>query len=102
MSCATVFVYVFLRRRRRLSAVGDVPGPVNPSWIFGTSAWPLRLCISMALNTRTFKDTDGTSWLKKLEEQKRGSSRISEISFVGMALLGCVVLFVECTPELYI
>ena len=36
-TCAALFVYVFLRRHRRLSAIKDVPGPANPSWIFGTS-----------------------------------------------------------------
>lgn len=35
-TCAAVFVYVFLRRRRRFAAVKDVPGPANPSWMFGT------------------------------------------------------------------
>jgi len=35
--CAIAFAYVFLRRRRRLATIEDVPGPVNPSWIFGTS-----------------------------------------------------------------
>jgi len=36
-TCVAVFTYVFLRRRRKFSAIRDVPGPVNPSWIFGTS-----------------------------------------------------------------
>jgi len=36
-TCATVFVYVVLRTHRKRSAIKDVPGPVNPSWIFGTS-----------------------------------------------------------------
>ena len=31
------FVYVFLRRSRKLSVIRDIPGPVNPSWIFGMS-----------------------------------------------------------------
>ena len=35
--CVAVFFCVFLRRRRKLSAIRDVPGPVNPSWIFGMS-----------------------------------------------------------------
>ena len=34
-AAAVVFVYAFLRRRRRLSPIRDVPGPANPSWIFG-------------------------------------------------------------------
>ena len=34
-ACVAVFVYAFLRRGRRLSAIMDVPGPANPSWIFG-------------------------------------------------------------------
>ena len=34
-ACVAVFVYALLRRRRRLSAIRDVPGPANPSWIFG-------------------------------------------------------------------
>ena len=37
MTCAALFVYVFLRRRRRLSVIRDVPGPMNLSWIFGMS-----------------------------------------------------------------
>ena len=36
-ACAAVFAYAFLRRNRKLSAIGDVPGPQNPSWIFGMS-----------------------------------------------------------------
>ena len=35
-TCAAVFFCVFFRRRRRLSSLKDVPGPPNPSWIFGT------------------------------------------------------------------
>ena len=35
-ACTAVFVYVLLRRHRKPSAIRDVPGPVNPSWIFGT------------------------------------------------------------------
>ena len=35
VTCAAVFGYVFLRRGRKLPAIRDVPGPVNPSWIFG-------------------------------------------------------------------
>jgi len=36
-TCAAVFVYVILRRHGKRSAIKNVPGPVNPSWIFGTS-----------------------------------------------------------------
>jgi len=36
-TCAATFAYVILRRRRRLHTVRDIPGPVNPSWIFGKS-----------------------------------------------------------------
>ena len=35
--CAAAFVYVFLQKRKKLTTVKDVPGPVNPSWIFGAS-----------------------------------------------------------------
>ena len=34
-TCVAVLAYVTLRRQRGLSAIKDVPGPVNPSWIFG-------------------------------------------------------------------
>jgi len=33
--CVVVFAYGFLRRYRRLATIKDIPGPVNPSWIFG-------------------------------------------------------------------
>jgi len=36
-ACVAAPVYVFLRRYRKVSTIRDVPGPVNPSWIFGTS-----------------------------------------------------------------
>ena len=36
-TCTAIFVYVFLRRYRKPSAIRDVPGPANPSWIFGMS-----------------------------------------------------------------
>ena len=49
VTCAAILVYAFLRRCRRLSAIRDVPGPVNPSWIFGTSPddqpGPFRLLV---------------------------------------------------------
>ena len=34
-TCAVAFVYFILRRRRRLFTIKDIPGPANPSWIFG-------------------------------------------------------------------
>ena len=37
VTCVALFVYVFLRRHRRLSVIRDVPRPANPSWIFGMS-----------------------------------------------------------------
>ena len=36
-TCAAVFVYLAFRRYRRRSVIRDIPGPVNPSWIFGMS-----------------------------------------------------------------
>ena len=36
-TCVAVIVYAILRRHKRLSAIRDVRGPVNPSWIFGMS-----------------------------------------------------------------
>ena len=36
-TCAAVLVYTLLRRRLKLSTIRDVPGPVNPSWLFGMS-----------------------------------------------------------------
>jgi len=36
-ACVAVFVYVILRRQKKYSAIRDVQGPVNPSWLFGTS-----------------------------------------------------------------
>ena len=35
VTCAAVLAYAFLQRYRRSSTIRDVPGPVNPSWIFG-------------------------------------------------------------------
>ena len=37
VTCATVLVYMVFRWHRKRSAIRDVPGPANPSWIFGTS-----------------------------------------------------------------
>ena len=95
-TCAAVFVFVILRRRARLSAIRDVPGPVNPSWIFGKSSegqpGPFTSRRSKALNVKPLKDTNGISTPKKLEGQRRGSSRISGISFAGTALVVYVAL----------
>ena len=92
-TCVAVFAYIFLRWGRKFSAIRDVPGPVNPSWIFGmlpagqpgpftSSRWPV------ALSVKPFKDTSGIIRLKKLEGRSGGSSRISGISFAGTARLG--------------
>ena len=35
VACAGALAYAILRRYRRPSVIGDVPGPANPSWIFG-------------------------------------------------------------------
>ena len=57
---AVVFVYLFLRRRNRLHAIRDVPGPENPSWIFGM-CWRINLtpCTfsrrSIALNVKSIR-----------------------------------------------
>jgi len=101
-TCAVVFVYVFLRRGRKLPAIRDVPGPANPSWIFGTfpagqpgpfasSRW------SMTLSAKPFKDTSGTFRSKKLEEWRGGSSRTSGTLFVSTVRLGYVSPFIEHT-----
>jgi len=37
-ACTALFVYVWIRRYGEPSPVKDVPGPVNPSWIFGKSS----------------------------------------------------------------
>ena len=101
MACAAVFVYVFLRRKRRISAVGDVPGPVNPSWIFGMyrrKVYPAPCtssCRSITLNVEALKDTSGIFKPKKLGEQRRGSLRASGISFVGTAHLEYVALLFD-------
>ena len=94
-TCAAVFVYVLLRRCRKLSAIGDVPGPVNPSWIFGMSpaGRPGPFASSrwhIVLSMKPFKDTSGIFRSKKLEEQRGGSSRLSGMLFVGTAHLGYV------------
>jgi len=63
--CAVVFIYLSLRRRKRLAIIKDVPGPVNPSWIFGTL--PVAegrsdpSCLLETDGLRTFKGTSGTS-----------------------------------------
>ena len=101
-TCAAVFVYVLLRRARKLPVIRDVPGPVNPSWIFGmfpmgqsgpftSSRW------SMTLSVETFKDTSGIFRSKKLEEWRGGSSRTSGTLFVSTVRLGYVPPFVEHT-----
>jgi len=36
-ACGAISAYVFLKRCRKPSTVRDVPGPDNPSWIFGKS-----------------------------------------------------------------
>ena len=35
--CVVALVYVFLQRCKKFTTIKDVPGPVNPSWIFGMS-----------------------------------------------------------------
>jgi len=90
-TCTAIFVYVFLRRYRKPSAIRDVPGPANPSWIFGTSPAFHLLLQPITLNVKNPKDTNGISCPKKLVGQRRGSSRISGTSFVGTVPLGCVL-----------
>lgn len=36
-ACAAVVFYAVIRKYRKRSVIKDVPGPVNPSWIFGMS-----------------------------------------------------------------
>ena len=65
-TCAAILLCLFLRRCRRPSAILDIPGPENPSWIFGMfrkvnlipSTTPYR---STALNVKEPKDTSGIS-----------------------------------------
>ena len=79
-TCAAVFVYVFFRRRRRLSAIRDVPGPVNPSWIFGMSpGYQLALftssCRSISLNV---ENPQGHQWYFMAEDAGRVEKRFLE------------------------
>jgi hypothetical protein len=37
--CGTTAVYIWYKRSR-ISAISDVPGPKNPSWIYGISVSP--------------------------------------------------------------
>jgi len=102
-ACTAIFVYALLRRQKKSFAVRDVPGPVNPSWIFGTSqavnlGFFTPSCRSMALNAKIPKDTSGISRPKKLGEQRRGSSRDLGTSLVGTAPLGYMTSFIGQTP----
>jgi len=86
-TCAAIFVYVVLRSHRKRFAIKDVPGPVNPSWIFGTSPdgqpGPFHPLLWVdGTDYETFKDTNGISRPKKLEKQRRDSLRISGTLFV--------------------
>jgi len=86
-TCVAVFVYVSLRWRRKSPTIKDLPGPANPSWIFGmcprANLTPLASPrMPMTLSMETFQDTSGIFRPKKLEERRGGSSRISGISFV--------------------
>ena len=58
-TCVAVFVYAILRRQRKLSSIRDIPGPANPSWIFGISLGVnltrLPPCKLMTLNTNPFR-----------------------------------------------
>jgi len=109
-TCVLFFVCAFIRRRRELSTIKDVPGPVNPSWIFGMSQRvDLKTFTSSqsctALNTKTFKDTSGISRPEKLEQKIRGFSKILGTSSVGTVHLGYDPPFIKhasmsCTQEL--
>ena len=105
-TCAAVFVYVILRRRRL--SIADVPGPENPSWIFGTSPEGQPHSPSLPVDRRLngLKDTSGISWSKKSGEWRRGSSRSSGTSFAGRVLLGYASLAIEpatvsCVPGIF-
>ena len=98
--CAGVFVYAFLRKRKRFSAIKDLPGPENPSWIFGTSLGGQSLPFHFLkwvgnIQCEISKDTSGISWVRNPEEWRRGTSRISGTSFVGMVPLGYVATWIE-------
>ena len=98
--CAAVFVYAFLRRYGKLSPIEDIPGPVNPSWIFGTSRRANLATFTssrspIALNLEVLKDISGIFSLEKLEQRIRGSSRILGTSSVGMVPLGCASPLIE-------
>jgi len=67
-TCAAVFAYFFLRRRGKPSAIRDVPGPVNPSWIFGTPPGSTPSWGDYTRSDRIPKDTSGISRPKKLEQ----------------------------------
>jgi len=86
-TCAIVFACVLLRRRRSLSTIRDLPGPVNPSWIFGMSQGTNWVDIA---ECETFKGTSGISRPEKPGLRIRGSSRSSGTSFVGTVRLGYV------------
>ena len=100
--CAGVFVYAFLRKRKRFPAIKDLPGPENPSWIFGTSlggqSRPFHFLKWVGnIECEISKDISGISWVRNPEEWRRGTSRISGTSFVGMVPLGYVATWIEQT-----
>ena len=99
-TCAAVIAYLLFRRHRRLSTIRDVPGPVNPSWIFGMSPTSLLTFSwrSVVLNVKAFKDISGIFSQRKLEDRKRGSSRSSGILFVGMVFSGYALPFTGHAP----
>lgn len=104
--CGTVLVCI-IQRHRRLSTIRDVPGPVNPSWIFGRSPGIALIpstssCRPASLTLETFKDISGISRPKKLGEQRRGSSKILGMWFIGTVLWECVSPLAKCISTFYV
>jgi len=69
-ACVAAFVYTFLKRRRRLSVIRDVPGPANPSWIFGMSleCQPGRFHPLLEVCDANREHAQGHQWYIQTEE----------------------------------
>ena len=78
-TCVAALVYAILRRHKRLSAIKDVPGPVNPSWIFGMSPWVASTPITSPYGDGTERETiSGHQWYFQAGEAGAADKRFLE------------------------
>ena len=74
---AAALVYI-IRRRRRLSMIRDVPGPMNPSWIFGTSHGVTLIPFTSSSRSAEFENLQGHQWYLQAEEAGGTEKRFRE------------------------